>query len=194
MKENLLRIKINSKSLIKFSKQHAGRDFLLSYPITYQGTTEIESHITFHTPNGRRTFKITSLKNKDNELIPKKLFSKGLDLFNKLELLEFKDSTEIYPWAKISLNLKDSSLDKYFKSPKTPDNEFKHVKNIIIPEPKEDKVTIKFGIAKNFTGNRDKFNEKYDDLVIIDNQNHEGNAYTFFFFIEYNFPQIENRE
>lgn len=201
--DNILRIKINGKSLIKFSKQHSSRDFLISYPIGYQGETEFESHFTFHTPNGRITFKITSFKKSGQELMPKifslyknhplyknKTLPTGLDLFKDLGLLDFKNPKEIYPWGQIALNLKDSSLDKYFKGSKTSDDKFKVVKDIIIPVDRDDKVTIKFGIAKNFSGNLATLKGHYNDIVRVEESNHMGDIYTFFFFIEYSFPNV----
>lgn len=201
--DNILRIKINGKSLIKFSRQHGGRDFLISYPLIHQGESESENHLSFHTPNGRITFKITSFKNKGKELISRitsltrnhptyknKVVPTGLDLFRRLKLLDFKDRKEIYPWGKIALNLKDSSLDEYFGPTKTPDHEFRVVKDIEIPSEKDNKVTIKFGIAKNFSGNFVNLKGRYDDLVQVEEYNQLGDKYTFFFFIEYSFPNI----
>lgn len=205
--DNILRIKINGESLIKFSKQHGGRDFLISYPLIHQGESESENHFSFHTPNGRITFKVTSLKDKgketltqavalvkNNPLYKNKIVPSGLDLFKELKLLDFKNPKEIYPWGKIALNLKDSILNEFFGPTKTPDREFKVVKNIEIPSEKDDQITIKFGIAKNFSGDLTGLKGRYDDIVQVEEYNHIGDKYTFFFFIEYSFPNIPKQD
>lgn len=198
---NLLRIKVNGKNLIKFTRQHGGRDFLITYPTIYQNETETQNHFTFHSPNGRITLKITSVKldgqemlsniillAKDNPRFSRMILSKEIDLYKELGLLNFTSTKKIYPWGTVALNLKNSSLEKYFRKTKTLDNKFKTVRNVKIPKSGEDKITIKFGIGKNFCGNIKPMISKYDDYIKVEEFNHIGDKYIFLFLIEYKFP------
>lgn len=204
--ENLLRIKINGRSLIKLSKQHKGRDFIISYPITFQNNTEAQTHFTLHTPNDRVTFKITSLKQKGVETMPnvlalvrdhpvyvKKVTPTDLDLYGGEKIIDLSNPEEISYAGTIALNMQKNSIDQFFRPAKTPDNKFKSVKDINIPNDKEGKITIKFGFGKNFKGDLIKWSFKYPEHIVLQEKNFNGDEYIIVFFIEYSFPEIDNQ-
>jgi len=203
--DNILRIKINGIGLIKLSKQHGGRDFVITYPPVIQKDTRIESHFSLHTPNNRVTFKTTSIKINGIEQMPSllknleknptfinKITPTDLDLYRET-VFDLTDPNKMTYLGTIALNIENSSLNKYFLPPKTHDNKFKLVKDIKIPASKKNKITIKFGVAKNFTGDLSKLISKYQDNIILKEKNYTDDLYTFAFLIEYKFPDIKKQ-
>jgi len=202
----ILRIKINGKSLIKLSTQHHKRDFLISYPLCFTEKAQTQSHFTFHTPNGRLTLKITSIVENGKEVLPQilikyknypiwrdKINLSDLDLYGK-KILNLDDSKKMYYGGTIALNLENSRVEKYFHDAKTPDSKFKTVKDIIIPDGKKNCVSIKFCFGKNYCGDLSEIAKKHNDKIIVQERNFAGNIYTVAFFIKYDFPDLSKKQ
>ncbi len=205
MDVNILRIKINGEGLIKLSTQHRKRDFLISYPLAFTGNVQLQSHFTLHTPNGRLTFKTTSIHVDKKEVLPQLLIAvknhplykdkvnpSNLDLYGK-KILNLDDPKEIVYAGTIALNLENSEGERFFKKTKTSDSKFRYIKDIKTPPNEPSKVTVKFGFGKNFIGDLSSLIKKYDDHIILQEKNYESIKYTIVFFIKYGFPRLSKR-
>lgn len=204
----LLRIKLNNKPFLKFSKTHGGRDFLLSYPaVNFRGIT-IDSHCTLHTPNDRVTFKTTSIKEhgtenllmyansvKDNQSFKDKvIYNKATNSVSEIDLYKGKafhiSQDRVTYVFSIALHLKNDSVDEFFLKSRTTDEKFLEVKNIVVPQDKDGKVTIKYGIGKGTGFKLESYFGNVDDYIFIEEKNHMNVPYTFFFGIYYSFPEL----
>ncbi|OGY23226.1 MAG: hypothetical protein A2172_02505 [Candidatus Woykebacteria bacterium RBG_13_40_15] len=206
IKDNLLRIKINGRGLIKLTKQHQGRDFLLSYPTAFQNGVSVDSHFSLHTPNNCVTFKVTSFKDGGVEQLPatiaqlknhptlsNRVAGKNLDQLDiyKNQQFDFSDPLKLTYVTTMALNMEGTSLEKYFNKAKTANSAFVQVKDIQIPKEKNDKVTIKLYVGKNFRGDFKDLTSKAQEYVISKEVSFSGDEYTFLFLFIFDFPQIK---
>ncbi len=123
----------------------------------------------------------------------KKVTHADLDLYGGRKIIDLSNTKELSYAGSIALNIQDTTVDKFFRPAKTPDSKFKLVKDINIPKDKEGKVTIKFGFAKNFQGDLIKWINKYPEHIILKEINFNGDEYTIAFFIEYSFPNTQDK-
>lgn len=203
--KNFLRVKINSKSVIKFCQSNNGQDFYCYFPPILQDDIVVEIHFSFHTKTGRTTFKITNLEKGKDKMLPVILdmaknhpmykgavTPKDLDLF-KGKITIFEDNTTFYPWFRTSLNFKSSDVHKQFGSSKTADADFKSVFDIKIAPPNKEQITISSFIAKNVKSIPDKKDKDYDLSFAVTEANFLKDRYTFIFCLTYDFPEIKEK-
>lgn len=145
-KIDLFRIKLNGRSVIKLSKVKSERDYIFSIPPLVQDSVEANTHFTFHTPNNRLTFKVTTAKQNSGDIMPEILEKiKDHDVY-KSKVTRDKVTDEVKDFdfygdnggrilnlepakmeriPSISFNLKALDWDKFFSvKQKTSDNEF----------------------------------------------------------------------
>ncbi len=215
--ENILRIKFNGRSLIKLIRSAKGRDFLLSTPTIKNKGYFVSNHFTLHTPNSRLTWKITKVKEGDQDALKSMLYlvkdhpvykkkvtyhadgvtPKDLDMYEG-KILDLSNPSEFQFGTTVALNMENTSIDEYFDPAKTKDREFKWLKDIVIPKVFKDKVTIRWFISKNFQGRITEFVKGYkepiDDYFLIRELNSTGEEYTFLFIIIYGFPELKDKD
>ncbi len=202
---NLLRIKVNSNPIMKFCQNKSKQDFYCYFPPISQSDYAAEMHFSFHSKTGRTTFKTTSLKNKQQELLPellnmvknhplyqKTVTPKDFDLY-KGKTISFNGELTFYPWFQIALNMQNSDVSKYFGHSKTADADFQNVFDIRIAPPRNEQVTINSFIGKNISAIPDKKDKEYDLSLAIVERNFLNEKYTFIFCLSYDFPDFQKK-
>ena len=203
--KNLLRVKINGNSIMKFCQSKNKQDFYCYFPQINQGQSSFKTHFSFHSKTGRTTFKTTSFKNDGKELLPDILelvknhpiykdavTPTDLDLF-KGKVILFDGSLIFYPWFTIALNLQNSNVTKYFSTSKTSDADFNNVFDIKVAAPQNEQVTIRGFVGKGIKSIPDKKDREYDLSLAVTEYNFLNEKYTFIFCLSYDFPDVEKK-
>lgn len=201
----IVRVKVQGDPLISLSKNSGGTDYFLTYPGVGQGEYRTESHSTFHTKTGRITFKTTRLRHKGVDVLPdfvkvlKSLRNKpgfkwwvgesDVDLFRG-KILDLTDSSTVKPWFRIALNMEGVDLGDFFGATKTKDGDFGKVLDFRYPDLSGRKITIGFGVAKNYSGAPGSWARNVDEAHQIEDINSLGDRYTFFVTASYKFPKV----
>ena len=160
MKRNIVRIKLNNKSLIKISCS-GERDYIFSLPKITIKDTYCETHFTVHTKNNRKTFKVTDFGDS------KKCFSdykieakeKGYHVTKDIDILKNEIITEqnlVHDVNRIFdfgyLDTGDGFLSENFGSSKTKDDKFSKIIQANIPSGCN-AAKVEFFISKNIIEN-----------------------------------------
>lgn len=203
--KNLLRVKVNGKSIIKVCQSSSKQDFYCYFPPILQDDIVVETHFSFHTKTGRTTFKITNLEKGQDKLLPSILkMAKNhpmydgavtptdLDLF-KRKITTFEDDATFYPWFRTALNLENSNVHKQFGASKTVDSDFQSVFDIKVAPPNKEQVTISSFIGRNVKSIPDKKDKNYDLSFAVTEANFLKDRYTFIFCLTYDFPKIKEK-
>jgi hypothetical protein len=201
--KNLLRIKVNSIPILKFGKSKNGQDFYSYFPSISQAEHAAEIHFSFHSRTGRTTFKTTSIKRNQIEVLPELLTlvknhpfyqtavtPKDLDLY-KGKHINFDEEPTFHPWFQVALNMKNSDVTKYFGLSKTSDADFQNLFDVNIDQSRNQQVTINCFIGKNVKVIPSKKDKDYDLSFALSEANFQGDKYTFIFCLSYDFPDIK---
>jgi len=188
---------------MKFCQSNNKQDFYCYFPPISQDKYALEVHFSFHSKTGRTTFKTTSIKNDQKEILPgildmvknhplyqNAVSNKDLDLY-KGKRIAFDGEQTFYPWFQIALNMQNTDVSKYFGQAKTSDSDFKSVFDIKIAPPRNEQITIKSFIGKNIKAIPDKKDREYDLSLAVTESNFLKDKYTFIFCLSYDFPDIK---
>lgn len=202
---NLLRVKVNGNPIMKFCQSKDRQDFYCYFPPISQDKHTIEVHFSFHSKTGRTTFKTTSIKTDQKELLPRILDTvknhplyknavtkKDLDLY-KGKIITFDERQTFYPWFTIALNMQNSDISKQFGESKTTDANFQSVFDIKIAPPSKEQITIKGFVGKNIKGIPNKKDKEYDLSFAVNETNFLNDKYTFIFCLSYDFPDLNKK-
>ncbi|HAP37796.1 hypothetical protein A2574_00610 [Candidatus Shapirobacteria bacterium RIFOXYD1_FULL_38_32] len=203
---NLLRVKVNGNPIMKFCQSKDKQDFYCYFPPISQDKHTIEVHFSFHSKTGRTTFKTTSIKTDQKELLPDILdtvknhplyknavTNKDLDLYKGKKIV-FDDKQTFYPWFQIALNLQNSDVSKYFGQSKTADSGFQSVFDIKVSPPHNEQITIKGFVGRNIKTIPNKKDREYDLSLAVVESNFLNDKYTFIFCLSYDFPDIKKEK
>lgn len=201
--KNLLRIKINNNSIMKFCLYPNGEDFYCWFPTLSVDKHSIDSHFSFHSKSGRVTFKTTSIKEDGKEMIVNILnmarnnpsfenavTNKDLDLF-KGKIITFDQEEIFHQWFTFALNTKNMDFNKTFGHSKTTDSTFQNILDIETTETR-DQITINSFVGKNIKKDFSSIKKKYDMIFSVKENNFLNDTYTFVFCLNYSFDIKKN--
>jgi hypothetical protein len=204
--KNILRVKVDGNSIMKFCQSKNKQDFYCYFPPILQDKYALEVHFSFHSKTGRTTFKTTSLKSDQKEMLPNILnmvknhplyknavTNKDLDLYKGKKII-FDEKQTFYPWFQLALNMQNADVSRYFGQSKTSDAGFQSVFDIKIAPPRNEQVTIKGFIGKNIKTIPDKKDREYDLSLAVVESNFLNDKYSFIFCLSHDFPDIKRKD